>query len=118
MAVRSAFILDAVMERISLISCCGVVIFATVMVCEISDAAPDPTSQNVRSAIERSLPYIEKVGTAWMQERKCNSCHNVTFLVWTYNEAAARGFENPLDARSVAVVQSEKYLQIGSNGTA
>lgn len=81
------------MERISLISCCGVVIFATVMVCEISDAAPDPTSQNVRSAIERSLPYIEKVGTAWMQERKCNSCHNVTFLVWTYNEAAARGFE-------------------------
>ena len=33
-------------------------------------------------------------------------------------EAAARGFENPLDARSVAVVQSEKYLQIGSNGTA
>ena len=33
-------------------------------------------------------------------------------------EAAARGFENPLDARSAAVVQSEKYLQIGSNGTA
>jgi dihydroorotate dehydrogenase (NAD+) catalytic subunit len=33
-------------------------------------------------------------------------------------EAAARGFENPLDARSAAVVQSEKYLQIGFNGTA
>jgi dihydroorotate dehydrogenase (NAD+) catalytic subunit len=33
-------------------------------------------------------------------------------------EAAARGFENPLDARSVSVVESEKYLQIGSNGTA
>jgi dihydroorotate dehydrogenase (NAD+) catalytic subunit len=33
-------------------------------------------------------------------------------------EAAARGFENPLHARSAAVVQSEKYLQIGSNGTA
>ena len=33
-------------------------------------------------------------------------------------EAAARGFENPLDARSAAVVEPEKYLQIGSNGTA
>jgi hypothetical protein len=33
-------------------------------------------------------------------------------------EAAARGFDNPLDARSVAVVGSEKYLQIGLNGTA
>ena len=28
-----------------------------------------------------------------MQERKCNSCHNVTFLVWSHNEAAARGFD-------------------------
>jgi dihydroorotate dehydrogenase (NAD+) catalytic subunit len=33
-------------------------------------------------------------------------------------EAAARGFDNPLDARSAAVVGSEKYLQIGFNGTA
>jgi len=30
---------------------------------------------------------------AWMQERKCNSCHNVTFLVWTHNQAAALGFD-------------------------
>jgi dihydroorotate dehydrogenase (NAD+) catalytic subunit len=33
-------------------------------------------------------------------------------------EAAARGFENPLDARAIAVVHSEKTLQISSNGTA
>jgi hypothetical protein len=39
------------------------------------------------------LPYIEKVATAWMRDRKCNSCHNVTFLVWSYSEAAARGFD-------------------------
>jgi dihydroorotate dehydrogenase (NAD+) catalytic subunit len=33
-------------------------------------------------------------------------------------EAAARGFDDPVDARSVAVVDSEKTLQIGSNSTA
>ncbi len=33
-------------------------------------------------------------------------------------EAAARGFEDPLDARSIAVVRLEKTLQITSNGTA
>ena len=33
-------------------------------------------------------------------------------------EAAARGFENPLAARSVAVAGFEKTLQIASNGTA
>src|SRR5947207_4639217 len=78
--------------RMSLILSCGVAIFATVMAFEVSAAPPGPASQNVRGAVERSLPYLEKVSTAWMQERECNSCHNATFLVWTHNEAAARGF--------------------------
>jgi hypothetical protein len=72
---------------------CGVAIFATVIACQVSAAPPGPTSQSVRGAVERSLPYVERVGTAWMQEKKCNSCHNVTFLVWTHDEAAARGFD-------------------------
>jgi dihydroorotate dehydrogenase (NAD+) catalytic subunit len=33
-------------------------------------------------------------------------------------EAAARGFEDPADARSISVVNSGKSLQIASNGTA
>ncbi len=33
-------------------------------------------------------------------------------------EAAVRGFEDPVDARSISVVNSEKSLQIASNGTA
>ena len=28
-----------------------------------------------------------------MRERECNSCHNVTFLVWSHNEAVGRGFD-------------------------
>src|SRR5580765_4189393 len=71
---------------------CSFAILTTIISAEFLGAPPPPTSQNVRGAVERSLPYIEKVGTAWMQERKCNSCHNVTFLVWTHNKAAARGF--------------------------
>jgi hypothetical protein len=52
----------------------------------------DPaTPADVRASVERSLPYIEKVGTTWMAERKCNSCHVVTFLIWSHNDAAARG---------------------------
>ena len=45
----------------------------------------------MKEAVQRSLPYIEKVGTEWMTKRKCNSCHVVTFLVWSHNEAAAHG---------------------------
>ena len=70
----------------------GLAFLATILASEVPAATSTPTSQDARGAIERSLPYVEKVGTDWMRERKCNSCHNVTFLVWTHNEAAARGF--------------------------
>jgi Squalene-hopene cyclase N-terminal domain len=78
--------------RRSFLLSCNLAFLATVLASEVSTAPPPPTSQNVRGAVERSLPYVEKVGTDWMRERKCNSCHNVTFRVWTQNEAAARGF--------------------------
>jgi hypothetical protein len=51
----------------------------------------EATPPNVRAAVERSLPFIERNGTAWMQERNCNSCHAVAFLVWSHNAALARG---------------------------
>jgi hypothetical protein len=58
------------------------------------------TPRAVRGAVRRGLPYIERVASAWMGERKCNSCHTVTFLVWSHNEAAARGLE--VDRRKLA----------------
>src|SRR5262245_19064974 len=64
-------------------------------------AAPaPPADQRVRGAVERSLPYLEKVGVAWMRERECSSCHTVTFLIWSHNEAAARGFD--IDRKKLA----------------
>jgi hypothetical protein len=56
-------------------------------------APPEATVADMRAAVQRSLPYIEKVGTAWMRERKCNSCHTVTFMIWSHNEAVARGLD-------------------------
>ena len=54
---------------------------------------PEATPANVRAAVQRSLPDLERGGTAWMAERKCNSCHVVTFMVWAHNEAAAAGLD-------------------------
>jgi len=45
----------------------------------------------VRHAVERSLPWIEKRGTEWIQEKKCASCHEVTFMLWSHREALERG---------------------------
>ena len=46
----------------------------------------------VREAVGRSLPFLEKAGVAWMEERSCMSCHHVPFLIWTHHAAQAKGF--------------------------
>ena len=54
----------------------------------------------VRGSIGRSLPYLEKGGVAWMQNRACLSCHHVPFLLWSHQVAQAKGI--PLDAQKLA----------------
>ena len=44
-----------------------------------------------RRAIERSLPFLEREGVAWIEKRACLSCHHVPFLVWSFREARDRG---------------------------
>src|SRR5205085_461549 len=60
---------------------------------------PTPAA-DVRKAVERSLPYLEKEGVAWMEKYNCLSCHHVPFLLWSHNEARARGF--PIDRGKLA----------------
>jgi len=47
---------------------------------------------DARAAVERSLPFLERGGTQWMRDRKCASCHHVTFMLWSHREALGRGF--------------------------
>jgi len=68
-------------------------IVTVVSAARVGAAVSPATVSDMRAAVQRSLPYIEKVGTAWMNERKCNSCHAVTFMIWSHNEAAARGLD-------------------------
>jgi acylphosphatase len=53
--------------------------------------APPPPAQ-VRQAVERSLPFLEKEGVAWLETKKCASCHAVPMTVWSLSEARQRGF--------------------------
>jgi hypothetical protein len=58
-------------------------------------------SDRARESVQRSLPYLEKNGVAWIAERGCVSCHQTSFLIWTHREAHARGLKvdvNKLEA--------------------
>jgi len=65
-----AFLVAVMDARRSLLVFCRIAFAATVLVSEIPAAPPPPTAQDVRGAVERSLPYLEKVGTDWMREQK------------------------------------------------
>src|SRR5947199_1096149 len=45
----------------------------------------------VREAVERSLPFIQAEGERWIEEKKCVTCHQIPFMVWSLNAAADRG---------------------------
>lgn len=53
---------------------------------------PAPTAAEVRTAVGKSLTYLERSSAAWRTDRKCVSCHQVPFTVWALTEAKARGF--------------------------
>ncbi|MBL8793859.1 MAG: hypothetical protein JNM56_08140, partial [Planctomycetia bacterium] len=56
-----------------------------------TSAGKPADAMQVRQAIERSLPYLEQGGVSWMEERKCLSCHKVTFMIWGFQEAHRAG---------------------------
>ncbi len=60
-----------------------------------AELAPAPHSaevspQQVRAAVERALPYLEKSSAGWRTERKCVTCHQVPFAIWALTDAKAR----------------------------
>ena len=50
-----------------------------------------PLAEQIRSAIQKSIPYIEQDGEKWIKVKKCNSCHMIPFMVWSLHEAELRG---------------------------
>lgn len=55
--------------------------------------ANEPSVEQVRAGIEKSLPYIAERGAWWIEEKDCNSCHRVGNMLWSLTEAQRLGFE-------------------------
>ena len=51
-----------------------------------------PTPQQVRSAAERGLVFLEKDAVAWREKKTCSTCHHGTMTVWALSEAKSQGY--------------------------
>ena len=56
-------------------------------------AGEKPAAAGVRETIAKSLPFIAEKGRSWIEDRKCVSCHRVSFTTWSLESARKRGFE-------------------------
>lgn len=61
-------------------------LIATARAGEVAAAA-----RQVRAAVEKALPFLEKEGVKWHEEKNCLSCHHIPFMAWTHVEAGRRG---------------------------
>lgn len=50
-----------------------------------------PASEEIRTAIQNSIPHIEREGWKWIKTKKCLSCHMIPFMQWSLHEAKRRG---------------------------
>lgn len=55
--------------------------------------AEAPAREELRAAVQRSIPYIEEKGNWWITEKKCVSCHRAGNMAWTLAAARSKGFK-------------------------
>jgi hypothetical protein len=77
-----------------------------------SNVAASPSAQvDPRALVERSLPFLEKEATAWVEARKCATCHHVPMMIWTHHAARQRGFAvNESALLNLETLALEQYL--------
>jgi hypothetical protein len=49
------------------------------------------TPAKVRQSIDRGLGFLARDAVEWKKEHDCSSCHHAAMVVWSMNEAKARG---------------------------
>jgi hypothetical protein len=54
-------------------------------------AADDAQAPDVRRAIARSVPFIERGEAEWIASNGCMSCHHTAFTVWSLRAAKQKG---------------------------
>jgi hypothetical protein len=62
------------------------------MVCPLSAAEPAGTAADIRTAIAKALPLIEKGSNGHRKQRTCFACHHQAIPIFALNAARSRGF--------------------------
>lgn len=78
----------------SRLACCSAILIGGLLAWTNSLQADERlAAEQVRQTIAKSLPFIAEKGRWWIEEKKCVSCHRVSFMTWSLSAAKRKGFE-------------------------
>jgi hypothetical protein len=67
----------------------------TACACVVSGAArageAAPPAPQIRATVVKALPFLEKEGVKWHEDKTCLSCHHIPFMTWSHLDASRRG---------------------------
>jgi len=78
---------------------------------EPSPQAPEP--EQIRAAIERTLPLVQKSATEYLKQRECFGCHHQATSVFVLSEAGLRGFDVDRQVIDAQLERTKAHLAQG-----
>src|SRR4051794_22500969 len=73
-------------------------------------AEQKPTPENIKTAVTKSLPLLQKSADEYITKRQCFSCHHQALPLLALSTAQAHGFEVRKETLEKQVVHTHNFL--------
>jgi hypothetical protein len=89
-----------------------VFLLANLIIAASCTAAVNPPD-SAHVAVDRGLQFLQKEAYRWKTTKSCAACHHTQTMVWTFNEARARGYY--IDQQALAEITTWAFGDMKTN---
>src|SRR5271156_6477376 len=79
--------------------------------CRVNAAEPEPTPQQIKTAVTKSIPLLQKSADGYTKQRECFSCHHQAMTLFALTTAKAHGFDVSQETLDNQVAHTLKHLE-------
>ena len=73
-------------------------------------ADPEPTAEQIKTAVSKSIPLLQKSASEYIKQRECFSCHHQSLPLFALTTAKAHGFDVSQEVLDQQVAHTLKHL--------
>jgi hypothetical protein len=94
-----------------LLSCAAILLFVLSVATNcFADSGSVPA---IHATVERGLHYLQQEAFGWKETRRCAACHHAAAMIWTFNEARARGYS--IDEQALKEITTWAFEDMRAN---